>query len=58
MFHLFYPPPFSPLVVPHTEFKGRPEDATWNVLHHTSLRSYAAISLQVPSIISILLGIA
>jgi hypothetical protein len=55
-FHLFYPPPFSPLVCPHTEFKGSPEDANWNVLYHTSLRNYAAISLQVPSILSILLG--
>ncbi len=52
--------PFSPLhflpeFVPHTEFKGRPEDTKWNVLYHTALRNYAAISLQVPSILSILL---
>jgi hypothetical protein len=44
-------------LVPHTKFKGRPEDANWNELYHTSLRNYAAISLQVPSILSILLGI-
>ncbi len=55
--------PFSPLhflpeFVPHTEFKGRPEDTTWNVLYHTAFRNYAAISLQVPSILSILLGAA
>ncbi len=30
--------------------------ATWNVLYHTSLRNYAVFSLQVPSILSILLG--
>ncbi len=30
--------------------------ATWKVLYHTSFRNYAAISLQVPSILSILLG--
>jgi hypothetical protein len=45
-------------VVPHTEFKGSPESATWNVLYHTSLRIYASFSLQVPSILSILLGVA
>ena len=54
--------PFTPLLflpefVPHTEFKGRPEDTKWNVLYHTALRNYAAISLQVPSILSILLGL-
>jgi hypothetical protein len=49
------PPHFLPEFVPHTEFKGRPEDAKWNVLYHTALRNYAAISLQVPSILSILL---
>ncbi len=53
--------PFSPLhflpeFVPHPEFKGRPEDTKWNVLYHTALRNYAATSLQVPSILSILLG--
>ncbi len=53
--------PFSPLhflpeFVPNTEFKGRPEDTKWIVLYHTALRNYAAISLQVPSILSILLG--
>ncbi len=52
--------PFSPLnffpeFVFHTEFKGRPEDKKWNVLYYTALRNYAAISLQVPSILSILL---
>ncbi len=47
---------FLPEIVPHTEFKGRPEDTKWNVLYHTALRNYAAISLQVPSILSILLG--
>jgi hypothetical protein len=52
--------PFSPLhflpeFVPYKEFKGRPEDTKWNVLYHTALRNYAAISLQVPSILSILL---
>ncbi len=54
--------PFSPLhflpeFVPHTEFKGRPEGTKWNVLYHTALRNYAAISLQVPSILSILLDL-
>ncbi len=53
----FTPLHFLPQFVPHTEFKGRPEDATWNVLYHTSLRNYPAISLQVPSILSILLGV-
>jgi hypothetical protein len=51
----FTPLHFLPYFVPHTEFKGRPEYATWNVLYHTSFRNYAAISLQVPSILSILL---
>jgi hypothetical protein len=46
---------FLPEFVPHTEFKGRPEDTKWNVLYHTALTNYAAISLQVPSILSILL---
>ncbi len=53
----FTPLHFLPQFVPHTEFKGRTEYATWNVLYHTSFRNYAAISLQVPSILSILLGI-
>ncbi len=53
--------PFSPLhflpeFVPHTEFKGRPEGTKWNALYHTALRNYAAISLQVPSILSLLSG--
>jgi hypothetical protein len=48
---LLDPPHFS-LV---TTFKGRPEDAKWNVLNHTSFRNYAPFSLQVPSILSILL---
>ncbi len=47
---------FLPEFVPHTEFKGRPEDTKWNVLYHTALRNYAAVSLQVPSILSILLA--
>jgi hypothetical protein len=47
---------FLPEFVPHTEFKGRPEDTKWNVLYHTALKNYAAISLQVPAILSILLG--
>ncbi len=52
--------PFSllhvlPEFVPHTEFKGRPEDTKWNVLYPTALRNYADISLQIPSILSILL---
>jgi len=42
---------------PIKEFKGRPEAATWNVLYYTSFRNYAAISLQVPSILSILLAL-
>jgi hypothetical protein len=46
---------FLPEYVPHSEFKGRPEDTKWNVLYHTALRNYAAISLQVPCILSILL---
>jgi hypothetical protein len=56
MFHPFYPLPFSPLVCPHTEFNGSPEHSSWNVLYQTSLRNYASFSLQVPSILSILLG--
>ncbi len=57
-FHPFSPPlHFLPEFVPHTEFKGRPEDTKWNVLYHTALINYAAINLQVPSILSILLGI-
>ena len=52
----FPPIHFLPEFVPHTEFKGRPEDTKWNVLYHTALRNYAAVSLQVPSILSILLG--
>ncbi len=56
MFHPFPPLNFLPEFVPHTEFKGRPEDTKWNVLYYTALRNYAAISLQVPSILSILLA--
>jgi hypothetical protein len=52
---LLPPSIFSLSLSPHREFEGRPEDANWNVLYHTSLRNYAAISLQVPSILSILL---
>ena len=52
----FTPLHFLPEFVPHTEFKERPEDAKWNVLNHTSFRNYAPFSLQVPSILSILLG--
>ena len=48
---------FLPQFVPHTEFKGSPEYGSWNVQYHTSLRNYASFSLQVPSILSILLGI-
>ncbi len=55
-FHPFSPLHFLPEFVPHTEFKGRLEDTKWNVLYHTALRNYAAISLQVPSILSILLA--
>ncbi len=51
----FTPLHFLPEFVPRTEFKGRPEDAKWNVLNHTSFRNYAPFSLQVPSILSILL---
>ena len=56
-FHPFSPLHFLPEFVPHTKFKGRLEDTKWNVLYHTALRNYAAISLQVPSILSILLGL-
>ncbi len=52
----FPPLHFLPEFVPHTEFKKRPEETKLNVLYHTALRNYAAISLQVPSILSILLG--
>ncbi len=52
----FTPLHFLPKFVPHTEFKGRPDDAKWNVLNHTSFRNYAPFSLQVPSILSIFLG--
>jgi hypothetical protein len=54
-FHPFPPLHFLPEFVPQTECKGRPEDTKWNVLYHTALRNYAAISLHVPSILSILL---
>ncbi len=54
----FTPLHFLPEFAPHTEFKGRPEDAKWNVLNHTSFRNYAPFSLQVPSILSILLGLS
>ncbi len=37
----FTPLHFLPEFVPLTEFKGRPEDAKWNVLNHTSFRNYA-----------------
>jgi hypothetical protein len=47
---------FSLSLSPIKEFKGRPEAATWIVLYHTSFRNYKAISLQVPSLLSILLG--
>ncbi len=50
-----FPPSIFPEFVPQTEFKGRPEDTKLNVLYHTALRNYAAISRQVPSILSILL---
>ncbi len=53
----FPPLYFLPEFVPHTEFKGRSEDTKWNVLYHTAPRNYAANSLQVPSILSILLGL-
>ncbi len=52
----FTPLHFLPEFVPHTEYKGRPEDAKWNVLNHTPFRNYAPFSLQVPSILSILLA--
>ncbi len=53
----FNPLHFLPYFVPHTENKGRPEYATWmysniNLLEIMRL----AFSLQVPSILSILLG--
>ncbi len=51
----FLPLHFLPEFAPHTEFKGRPEDTKWNVLYHTAVRNYTAISLQVLSILSILL---
>ncbi len=54
---IFNPLHFLPEFVPHTEFKGRPEDAKWNVLNHTSFINYAPFSLQVPSILSILLAL-
>ena len=53
----FTPLHFLPQFVLHTEFKGNPEYAPWNVLSHTSLRNYVSFSLQVPSILSILLDI-
>ncbi len=53
--------PFSPSIFSLSlsliqNLKEDPEDTKWNVLYHTALRNYAAISLQVPSILSILLG--
>ncbi len=58
-FNPFYPPPFPSLICPpyRIYLKGSPEDGSWNVLYHTSLRNYASFSLQVPSILSILLGL-
>jgi hypothetical protein len=52
----FTPPPFFFLNVPTIKNKGSPEYFYWNVLEHTSFRNYAPFSLQVPSILSILLG--
>jgi hypothetical protein len=56
-FHPFYPPPFSPSVCSPYRIRRKTWITTWNVLYHTSLRHYAAFSLQVPSILSILLGL-
>jgi hypothetical protein len=53
----FTPLHFLPKFVPHTIFKGSSGYAFWNVLYHTSFRNYAPFSLQVPSILSILLGL-
>jgi hypothetical protein len=53
----FNPLHFLSYFVTHTEFKGSPEYAPWNVLYHTSLRNYAPFSLEVPSNLSILLGL-
>ncbi len=55
-FILFTPLLFLPYFVLNTEFKGSPEYVPLNVLYHTSLRNYVSFSLQVPSILSILLA--
>jgi hypothetical protein len=52
---------FTPLhllhkFVPHTEFKGSPAYDTPNVFYSTSFKKYPSFSLQVPSILSILLS--
>jgi hypothetical protein len=52
---------FTPLhllhkFVPYTEFKGSPAYDTPNVFYCTSFKNYLSFSLQVPSILSILLG--
>ncbi len=39
---------FLPEFVPHTEFKGRPEDTKWNVLYHTALRKLCGYQPSSP----------
>ncbi len=46
---------FKMTFVPHTEFKGSPAYDTPNVFYSTSFKNYPSFSLQVPSILSILL---
>jgi hypothetical protein len=55
-------PPLFPLdntfkmtFVPHTEFKGSPAYVTPNLFYSTSFKNFPSFSLQVPSILSILL---
>jgi hypothetical protein len=52
---------FTPLhllhkFVPHTEFKGSTAYDKPNVFYSTSFKNYPSFSLQLPSILSILLG--
>jgi hypothetical protein len=47
---------FKMIFVYHTEFKGSPAYDTPNGFYSTSFKNYPSFSLQVPSILSILLG--
>ncbi len=47
---------FKMTFVPHTEFKGSPAYDTLNVFYNTSFKNYPSFSLQVPSVLYILLA--